>query len=253
MVGGAVALAVTFVWHARRADEPFLPLPLLGGSVAPFALLAGGCGLGAITGLTVQLPLYYEAVYHLSASEAGLALIPLAAVSTCGAAIAGRTMARARHYKRVAIVGTSWAALCALGLTLTTLPLWGLLTLMAAFALGLGTTFPVCVVSLQNSVARPQVGTITGAMNFFRSLMSSFTVAAFAAILLIALGADIPLAGEHHVAGSVAIAADDMRHAFRYVFGAATALMTTAALCLIAMEERPLAGPSAASQLEMAE
>jgi MFS family permease len=254
MVGGAVALAVTFVWHARRADEPFLPLKLLTGSVAPFALTAGGCGLGAITGLTVQLPLYYESVYHLSASEAGLALIPLAAVSTCGAAIAGRTMARAKHYKRVAIVGTSWAAICALGLTLTTLPLWGLLTLMAAFALGLGTTFPVCVVSLQNSVARPQVGTITGAMNFFRSLMSSFTVAAFAAILLIALGTDIPLAGEHHAAGSIpAIPADDMRHAFRYVFGAATALMATAALCLIMMEERPLAGPTVATQVEMAE
>ncbi len=123
---------------------------------------------------------------------------------------------------------------------------------MAAFALGLGTTFPVCVVSVQNSVARPQVGTITGALNFFRSLMSSFTVAAFAAILLIALGADIPL-GEHHAAGSVAIPAEDMRHAFRYVFGAATALMTTAALCLIAMEERPLAGPSTSQPVEMAE
>lgn len=252
MVGGAVALAVTFVWHARRAEEPFLPLPLLGGSVVPFGLTAGGCALGAITGLTVQLPLYYEAVYHLSASEAGLALIPLAAVSTCGAAIAGRTMARAKHYKRVAIVGTSWAALCGLGLTLTTLPLWALLTLMAAFALGLGTTFPVCVVSVQNSVARPQVGTITGALNFFRSLMSSFTVAAFAAILLIALGADVPLAGEHHGAVN-AIPADDMRHAFRYVFGAATALMAGAALCLIMMEERPLAGPSTTQPVEMAE
>jgi multidrug resistance protein len=32
MLGGAVALAVTFVWHARRADEPFLPLKLLTGS-----------------------------------------------------------------------------------------------------------------------------------------------------------------------------------------------------------------------------
>src|SRR6185312_8235234 len=112
----------------------------------------------------------------------------------------------------------------------------------------------VCVVSLQNSVDRPQVGTITGAMNFFRSLMSSFTVAAFAAILLIALGADIPLAGEHHAAGSIpAIPTEDMRHAFRYVFAAATALMTTAALCLIMMEERPLAGPSATQPVEMAE
>jgi hypothetical protein len=44
-----------------------------------------------------------------------------------------------------------------------------------------------------------------------------------------------------------------MRHAFRYVFGAATALMTTAALCLIAMEERPLAGPSAKQPVELAE
>ena len=53
------------------------------------------------------------------------------------------------------------------------------------------------MVSLQNAVARAQVGTVTGAMNFFRALMASFTVAAFSAILLMALGADISLGGEH--------------------------------------------------------
>ena len=74
-------------------------------------MAAGGCAMGAMLGLTVHLPLYYEVVYHLSASEAGFGLIPLAAVSTCGAAIAGRTMARARHYKRVAVIGTAGAAL----------------------------------------------------------------------------------------------------------------------------------------------
>ena len=148
MVGASLALALTFVWHARRAREPFLPLPLLGGTVVPYAMIAGGCALGAITGLTVSLPLYYEVVYHLTASEAGLALIPLAAISTCGAAIAGRTMARARHYKRVAITGTSVAAISGAGLALTTLPLWGLLVLLSVFALGLGTTFPVSVVSI---------------------------------------------------------------------------------------------------------
>src|SRR2546430_6190465 len=151
MIGASVALVFAFVWHARKAEEPFLPLPLLGGSVVPYAMAAGGCALGAIVGLTVHLPLYYEVVYHLSASEAGLALIPLAAISTCGAAIAGRTMARARHYKRVAITGTLVATVCGAALTLTTLPLWGLLVLLSVFALGLGTTFPVSVVSLQNS------------------------------------------------------------------------------------------------------
>src|SRR6202790_908751 len=110
MVGASVALAFAFVWHAANAEEPFLPLPLMGGTVVPYAMAAGGCALGAIMGLTVHLPLYYEVVYHLTASEAGLALIPLAAISTCGAAIAGRTMARAKHYKRVALIRTLVAA-----------------------------------------------------------------------------------------------------------------------------------------------
>jgi MFS family permease len=250
MIGASFALALAFVWHARNAEEPFLPLSLMGGTVAPYAMASGGFALGAILGLTVHLPLYYEVVYHLSASEAGLGLIPLAAVSTGGAAIAGRTMARARHYKRVAIIGNACAALAGTALALTTLPLGGLLMLLSVFAAGLGTTFPVSVVSIQNAVTRSQIGTITGAMNFFRALMASFTVAAFTAILLMALGADISLAGEHRgPVSSIPLA--DMITAFRYVFGAAAAMLAGATLCMVAMEERQLAGP--ATPVEMAE
>jgi hypothetical protein len=76
-------------------------------------------------------------------------------------------------------------------------------------------------------------------------------VAAFAAILLMALGADISLAGEHRGAvNSIPVA--DMITAFRYVFGAAAAMLACAALCMVAMEERPLAGP-ASVPAEMAE
>src|SRR6202795_1504347 len=250
MIVASVALVLGFVWQAGRAEEPFLPMSLLGGTVVPYAMAAGGFGLGAMIGLTVQLPLYYEVVYHLTASEAGLALIPLAAISTGGSAIAGQAMARLKHYKRVAIIGTTWAALLACAMALTTLPLWGLLTMLSLFAVGLGTVFPVSVVALQNSVARAQVGTITGAMNFFRALMASFMVAAFSAILLMALGADISLGGEHR--GPVSsIPAADMIAAFRYVFGAAAALLACASLCFILMEEKPLAGP--ATRVEMAE
>jgi len=251
MVGASVALALAFVWHARNADEPFLPLPLMGGTVVPYAMAAGGCAMGAMLGLTVHLPLYYEVVYHLSASEAGLGLIPLAAISTGGAAIAGRTMARMKHYKRVAIIGTAFSALIAGGLAMATaMPLWLLLALLSLAGLGLGTAFPISVVSIQNAVARSQIGTITGALNFFRALMASFTVAAFSAILLMALGADISLGGEHR--GPVtSILSADMIAAFRYVFGAASAMLACASLCMILMEEKPLAGP--ARPAEMAE
>jgi EmrB/QacA subfamily drug resistance transporter len=252
MLGSSVALASAFVWHAHRSDEPFLPLSLIGGRVVPYGMLAGGCALGAMIGLTVHLPLYYEVVYHLTASEAGLALIPLAAISTFGAAIAGRTMARVKQYKRVAIAGSTVATIVGAVLTLTTPPLWVMLVWLAVFGIGLGTPFPICVVSLQNAVHRSQVGTITGALNFFRSMMSSFTVAAFSAILLMALGSDISLGGEGHgLVGGIAPA--DMVAAFRYVFGAATLMLATTALCMILMEERPLAGPAKQQSVDMAE
>jgi EmrB/QacA subfamily drug resistance transporter len=251
MTGAAIVLAGIFVSHALRTSEPFLPLSLMGGSVVPYAMAAGGCAMGAMVGLTVQMPLYYQVVYHLGASEAGLALIPLAAISVGGAAFAGRAMARARHYKRVAIIGTSCAALTACVLMIATpLPLWALLTLLSVFALGLGTAFPVSVVSIQNAVSRGQIGTATGAMNFFRALMASFTVAAFTAILLMALGTDISVAERGGALNS--FAAPEMIGAFRYVFAAAAVLMSVASLCMALMEERPLAGP-AEPAMDMAE
>jgi hypothetical protein len=99
-------------------------------------------------------------------------------------------------------------------------------------------------------VTRSQVGTVTGAMNFFRALMASFMVAAFSAILLMALGADISLTGEHRgPVSSIPVA--DMVAAFRYVFGAAAALLAGAMIFMALMEERPLTGPK--TVVEMAE
>ena len=237
-------LGVAFVWHARRTGELFLPIPLLSGSVVPFAMAAGGCAIGAMIGLTVHMPLYYEVVHGLSASEAGVALIPLVAVSVLGAWASGRAMMFTRHYKRAAIGGASCSALAGLALAvLTPLPLWQLLALLSLFAVGLGTVFPVSVVSIQNAVARGHVGTATGAMNFFRALMASFAVAVFTAILLAMLGPNVSIGAEHQLGAKHAIASADMIAAFRYVFGAAALLLATATALLIAMEERPLAGP----------
>jgi len=41
--------------------------------------------------------------------------------------------------------------------------------------------------------------------------------------------------------------------AFRYVFAAATALLAGAFLCMLLMEEKPLAGPAAEVPAEIAE
>lgn len=253
LLGAAAAIGFAFVWHAMHTDQPFLPLSLIGGRVVPYAMAAGGCCMGAMLGLTVHMPLYYEVVYGLTAAEAGLALIPIAAVSVLGALIAGRTMVKAVHYKRIAIGGTSVAAVMGLAIALLTpLPLWLLLTMLGILSIGLGMIFPVSLVSIQNAVPRPQVGTVTGAMNFFRALVSSFTVAAFTTVLLMALGPNLAISGEHAQA-TQAIAREEMITAFRYVFESAAAMLALAAFFLVLMEERPLAGPAKAASNTISE
>ena len=250
MIGSAVVLMAAFVVHARTTDEPFLPLPLISGSVVPYSMIAGGCAMGAMIGLIVHLPIYYESVYRLSASEAGIALIPLVGVSVFGAWSAGQFMSVTGHYKWAAVGGASVATSCLLLMAyLAAPPLWVVLSLLAVLALGIGTCFPISVVSIQNAVPRSQVGTATGAMNFFRSLMSSFAVAMFTAILLAAVGQEIPI-GEA-ATGAHNIASGDMIAGFRLVFLAAAFLMATSAVLFALMEERPLAGgrPSPAAAM----
>jgi len=84
----SVALALAFVWHARNAESPSA-LPLMGGNRRAYAM-PRRLRAGLILGLTVHLPLYTKWSI-ISAPARRAALIPLAAVSTVGAAIAGRT------------------------------------------------------------------------------------------------------------------------------------------------------------------
>jgi hypothetical protein len=241
LFGLVLLFAGIFIWHARRAPEPFLPLPLLTGPVVPFAFTAAACAIGTMVALTVQLPIYYEAVYHLTASEAGFALIPIVALSVPGATAAGRVMMHMKRYKWVSVTGLTVGAVSAALLAATTpLPLWQLLVLLSIAALGLGTTFPVTVVSVQSAVARHQVGTITGAMNFFRSLMAAVSVALFTAILLAALG-KVP--GALDQMDLTSTPRDDMISAFRYVFMAAAVLLGIGALAVVMMQERSLEAP----------
>ena len=44
---------------------------------------------------------------------------------------------------------------------------------MTLIGFGVGTVYPVATVSIQNAVPMHQVGTATGAMNFFRALAST--------------------------------------------------------------------------------
>ena len=77
MLGSAALLWGLFAWRLVATREPFLPLSVLANPIVRCATLAGACCMGTLVGLTIFVPLYFEIVIHLSASQSGLALIPL--------------------------------------------------------------------------------------------------------------------------------------------------------------------------------
>jgi len=243
----AILESILFLWRLTQALEPFLLLPVLANPVMRMGTACTSFSQGVVIGLTIFLPLYYELVHKFSASDSGLALIPIVVMSTPGSILAGRMMMFLDHYKRVPLVGLSCAivALSLLAWNPSMHPIT-VAVVLSIVAFGIGTTYPVGTVSIQNAVSRYQVGAAMGAMNFFRGLTAAFIVAAMGAILLAGLGVAPERGGSTIVVAATANARGvDLAHVFRGVFAIAVLCLIISLISLIWMEERPLRGRSA--------
>jgi EmrB/QacA subfamily drug resistance transporter len=236
-----------FAWRLLTTAEPFLPLSVLNNPVVRCATLAGACCMATLVGMTIYIPLYFEVVLHLSASQSGLALIPLMGATVLLSTISGQAMARLTHYKRMPLIGLSVAilALGALAVWPASMPTVAILALLFVVGAGLGTVFPISTVCMQNAVARAYVGVATGSANFFRALFSSVVVAMLGAIVLGGLGGGAGMSLEMLARTA---SANELAYAFRFVFLAAGLVLTFGMAFLISMEERPLKGPPAAGE-----
>ncbi len=245
----AAALSIAFVWWLMQAPEPFLPLNVMRNPVMRMGTSATSWTMGAVLGLTVYMPLYFQVVHKLSAAEAGLALIPIVVMTTPGSMLSGRSMMYLIRYKVSAIVGAV-VAILAVGLLAwwPAMPLWGVIVVLTLVGFGAGTVYPVATVSIQNAVPLHQIGTATGAMNFFRALASTLGVAVMGAILLAGLGVTTERgSGIERLVEVAGVAGTDVAAVFRFVFIAAEVFLVLSLISMLLMEERPLRGPSVPS------
>ena len=240
---GSAILWGLFAWRLVSTREPFLPLAVLANPVVRCAALAGSCNMGVLVGMTIFVPLYFEVVLHLSASESGLALIPLMGTAVVSSTWTGRLMTHVVHYKRMPLIGLTLAIL-----SLGPLAIWPselstalVLLLLTLIGAGLGTVFPVSTVCMQNAVTRTQMGIATGAANFFRALFSALVVAVLGAIVLGGLGGVTGMSVEMLAR---AASAHELSFAFRFVFLACALVLAFGMAFLIAMEQRVLKGPT---------
>jgi EmrB/QacA subfamily drug resistance transporter len=247
LIAGSFLFSLAFAWRLARAREPFLPLAVLGNPVMRMGTLSTSFAMATSIGLTIFTPLYFEVVHKLSATDAGLALIPLA-LTTPGSLISGRVMLRGRHYKWVPVAGLAFSiAMLALLVWNPAMPLVAAIAILSVVGTAIGMTYPVTTVSIQNAMAQHQVGVAMGAMNFFRSLASAFAVAMMGAIILTGFGAAPERGTSVSVMAEVVGAQGfDVAGVFRWVFLAALVFLACSLLGLILMEERPLRGSGSA-------
>jgi EmrB/QacA subfamily drug resistance transporter len=249
LLATAVALAVLFVIRQLAAREPFLPLSILLNPVVGMGTASVALVFGTMVGLTIFVPIYFEVVRGLTASQSGFALIPQLAGTVVGATAVGRAMRHREHYKRMPVMGLSVAIAGLVVLAIDpNLPLVIVCALIGLVGLGMGMLFPVTTVSIQNAVLPHQLGTTTGAMNFFRSLGGALAVSGFSAIILSG-GAGREGLTLAALAAEASRYSVDLSGSFRWLFVAAAGCIAAGLICLIAMEERPLRGePAQASQ-----
>jgi EmrB/QacA subfamily drug resistance transporter len=229
MLGGSLVLWIAFVLRIRSAAEPLIPVELLANPVVAYATIAALFSMGTYVATTIFMPVYFESVRAMNAADSGLALIPFMVGTVVGATMAGQTMGRITHYKRLPLGGTLLAASSSLAIAfyhqrMTMVELEALFTLIA---IGLGTVLPTTTVAIQNAVKPHQLGTATGAMNFFRQLGSALLVAVFATLLL---------NGGESVQGGIGASGDR----FFVMFLATAAGFGIAFVALVFMEEKPL-------------
>lgn len=243
LVGMAVVLTAFFVWWVLRVPEPFLPIAVMKNPVMRAGSLTSACSQGVAIGLTVFVPLYYELVHGLSASDSGLALIPIVIMTTPGSFLSGRCMLHLNRYKWFPLLMLSITA-AAVGLLAIhpLMPVWVVAVVAGLIGMGTGSSYPVVTVSIQNAVAHQQIGIAMGAMNFFRALASSFVVAVMGAIMLAHLGTAPQRGGITATIVTTAgdVTMDHLARTFSHIFALAAIVLIVGIISLFVMEERPL-------------
>jgi MFS family permease len=244
LVAASVVLWLAFAWRLKTAPEPFIPPEVLREPIVLAVTISAFCSVGVIIGLSTFLPLYLELVLGMSPSGSGTSLIVFLAAATVGSFCAGRLMNRLTHYKVVPIGGLVMGIVMLAGFALKPagLSLFEVSVLLSIGGAGLGVMYPVTTTIVQNVVAPHQLGTATGALNFFRLLGGSLIVAAFGAIVL--GGASMRGHGlTLDLLGGAAQTGADLASSFRWAFAAGALFLVIGLIAVLLIEERPLRGP----------
>ncbi len=175
-VGGLILLGailgVIFVFWERRFAEPLIPLHLF--RIRTFTISVTAMFLAAFGFFSaiVFLPRWFQVVAGATATESGYNLLPLLGALIISATLSGQIVARTHRYKLLVLVSMLTLAV---GLYLLTnlhadtdrpvLWIW-----MIVAGLGIGPSFAVFTLIVQNAVPPREIGTASSSLTFFQQI-----------------------------------------------------------------------------------
>lgn len=189
----AIVSAVLFVLNERRVASPILPLSLFRRPVfrlvMPIVLLGGAAFLGTILYLTQFL----QQVLSASATTSGLMLIPMVFSLVIMSTVAGRIVSAVDRYKPMLIGGLAVTLVGIVSLTTLTIEssFGEIVWRMIIVGLGLGATFPLYNLAVQNEAKQSELGVVTSSTQLSRSLGSTIGTAVLGGILTTGVAASL--------------------------------------------------------------
>jgi EmrB/QacA subfamily drug resistance transporter len=179
-----------FVARSRRARSPIVDLGLFGNAVFRRANAAAFFFGAAFMSIVIFLPLFLVNVLGVSATRAGLALVPYSMGLVFGSTFAGQVASRVGHLRNQILAGGALLFLATLLLSRMSSDVgYGYVTLlMVLCGLGFGPTLPLFTLAIQNAVDVRRVGQATSAAQFFRQIGGTVGAAVMGTVLATTLG-----------------------------------------------------------------
>lgn len=186
LIFSGIALVV-FVIYETRIAEPLLPLTVFNNRIVGIALLVTFLTGFAMFGAIFFIPLLFQGVLGASPTASGSFLTPMMLGIVFGAASSGQILARTGgHYRLQGIVGVSIMASGMFLLSRVSADTTQAYALIAAVIMGfgLGTSFPLFTIAVQNGVPQQYLGVATSSTQFFRSVGGAIGLALFGSYMV---------------------------------------------------------------------
>ncbi len=184
-IGAFLIVATAVVFVELRAPEPIVPIRLLANNTAALMIVASLAVGVAMFGPAVFLTQFFQLGEGYSPTQAGLLILPMIVCQTLSSTIGGQIVTRTGRWKPIMVIGSFLmvAGLIGLGMVDHTTGYPWVAVSMALTGIGVGALLQNIVLAVQNTVDVVDVGAVSAAISFFRSLGGAIGVSALGAIL----------------------------------------------------------------------